>query len=151
MFAAHRRQCPLAARGFAKRLQLASRPHPFADLIDLDVAPDGKGASTATLIAGQKHMNPHGVVHGAVIYALADTGMGAALYPTLEAGQACATIEIKISYFRPVGGGEIHCATQIDNKGRSIAHLTSRVEQGGKLVALATGSFAILAAPPIKA
>ena len=26
-------------------------------------------------------------MHGAVMFALADTGMGAALYPTLEAGQ----------------------------------------------------------------
>ncbi len=130
---------------------MSSRPHPFADLIDLAVIPDGKGGSTATLVAEQKHMNPHGVVHGAVIYALADTGMGAALYPTLDAGQACATIEIKISYFRPVASGEIQCTTQIDNKGRSIAHLTSRIEQRGKLVALATGSFAILAAPPASA
>lgn len=127
---------------------MAGRPHPFAELIDLAVASDGMGGSTATLTAEHKHMNPHGVVHGAVIYALADTGMGAALYPTLDAEQACATIEIKISYFRPVAGGEIHCATHIDNKARSIAHLTSRIEQGGKLVALATGSFAILAAPP---
>ena len=63
---------------------MASRPHPFADLIDLAVTPDGKGGSTAALIAEHKHMNPHGVVHGAVIYAMADTGMGAALYPTLE-------------------------------------------------------------------
>ncbi|MBK6707832.1 MAG: PaaI family thioesterase [Sphingomonadales bacterium] len=130
---------------------MASRPHPFADLIGLAVAPDGKGGSTATLTAEHGHMNPHGVVHGAVIYALADTGMGAALYPSLDAGQACATIEIKISYFRPVAGGEIRCTTQVDNKGRSIAHLTSRIEQGEKLVALATGSFAILAAPPGKA
>ena len=130
---------------------MTSRPHPFADLIDLAVTPDGKGGSTATLTAEPKHMNPPGVVHGAVIYALADTGMGAALYPTLDTGQACATIEIKISYFRPVTSGEIRCTTLIDNKGRSIAHLTSRIEQGGKLVALATGSFAILAAPPGKA
>ncbi len=128
-----------------------NRPHPFADLIDLAVAADGKGGSVATLVAEQKHMNPHGVVHGAVVYALADTGMGAALYPMLQAGQACVTIEIKISYFRPVAGGDIHCASQIVNKGRSIAHMTSRIEQGGKLVALATGSFAILAAPPGKA
>ena len=128
---------------------MASRPHPFAELIDLAVTPDGKGESVASLVVDQKHMNPHGVVHGAVIYALADTGMGAALYPTLEAGQACATIEIKISYFRPVSGGKLRCATQVDKKGRNIAHLTSRTELDGKLVALATGSFAILAAPPV--
>ena len=37
-------------------------------------------------------MNPHNVVHGAVLYAMADTGMGAALYPTLSADKVCATI-----------------------------------------------------------
>ena len=127
---------------------MSSLPHPFADLIGLTVAPDGLGGSIATLIADDKHMNPHGVVHGAVVYALADTGMGAALYPTLEKGQACATIDIKMSYFRPVKSGAISCTSAIDNKGRTIAHLTAKIEQGGKLVALATGNFAILAAPP---
>ena len=125
--------------------------HPFADLIALQIDEQRAGFSRLSLLIGPDHLNPHGVAHGAVLYALADTGMGAALYPTLEAGQACATIEIKISYFRPVSGGEIRCATQIDNKGRSIAHLTSRIEQDGKLVALATGSFAILATPPATA
>lgn len=37
-------------------------------------------------------MNPRNVVHGAVLYAMADTGMGAALYPTLSADKVCATI-----------------------------------------------------------
>jgi acyl-CoA thioesterase len=127
---------------------MSSRPHPFADLIGLTVAPDGFGGSSASLVAGNEHMNPHGVVHGAVVYAMADTGMGAALYPTLDDGQACATIDIKISYFRPVKSGPITCTAALDNKGRTIAHLTAKIEQDGKLVAMATGNFAILAAPP---
>jgi acyl-coenzyme A thioesterase PaaI-like protein len=59
-------------------------PHPFADLIGLrfDDAPDGK--SRCRVLIRPELLNPHGVVHGAVAYALADTGMGGALYPMLE-------------------------------------------------------------------
>jgi acyl-CoA thioesterase len=60
---------------------MASRPHPFGDLIDLAVIPDGRGGSTASITAEHKHMNPHGVVHGAVIYALADNGYGRCTLP----------------------------------------------------------------------
>ncbi|MCP4316284.1 MAG: PaaI family thioesterase [Hyphomicrobiales bacterium] len=42
-------------------------------------------------------LNPRNVVHGGVIYALADTGMGAALYRMLDEGKSCATINCSIS------------------------------------------------------
>ena len=89
------------------------------------------------------HLNPHRVVHGAVLYALADTGMGAALYPTLADGEICATIEIKINYFKPVSGGEVACTTRIVNRGRSVANLESRLFVGETLVAQANGNYAI--------
>lgn len=122
--------------------------HPFAELIGLAVDQVADGSTIASIMVGGQHLNPHGVVHGAVIYALADTGMGAALYPTLDAGQACATIDIKISYFRPVAGGRLECTTTLDNKGRTIAHLTSRIIQNDRLIAIASGNFAILASAP---
>ncbi len=93
-------------------------------------------------------MNPHGVAHGAVLYALADTGMGAALYPTLEPGELCATIEIKITYFKPVAGGTVVCTTEMPNRGRSVAHLESSLHVDGRLVARAAGSFAIFRPTP---
>lgn len=129
-------------------MQREGLSHPFASLIGLHLTLQAKGSSEMQLSVAPEHMNPQGVVHGAVIYAMADTGMGAALYPMLESGQACATIEIKISYFRPVMAGNLLCTTTVDNKGKSIAHMTSRIERDGKLIALATGSFAILAEAP---
>ena len=53
--------------------------HPFADLIGLTLDQQGGGSSTFSLSVDDRHLNPHGVVHGAVLYAMADTGMGAAL------------------------------------------------------------------------
>ncbi len=123
-------------------------PHPFGDLIDLRVDEQGPGNSTLTLEVAPRHLNPHAVVHGAVIYALADTGMGAALYPTLAEGEICATIEIKISYFRPVQEGRLRCMTQLVNRGRTIANLESRVYRDTTLVAQANGNYAIFAPRP---
>ncbi len=95
------------------------------------------------MAVSEKHLNPHKVVHGAVIYALADTGMGSALYPTLAEGQLCATVEIKINYFKPVRLGELTCITELVNRGKTIANLDSSVYSGEVLVAKANGNYAI--------
>ena len=46
--------------------------NPFADLIDLKVEAQRAGHSVLSLTLAQQHMNPHGVVHGAVVFALAE-------------------------------------------------------------------------------
>ncbi len=117
--------------------------HPFAELIGLQVLDQAAGRSTLQLRIDAHHLNPHRVAHGAVLYALADTGMGAALYPTLAAGELCATIEIKISYFKPVRGGLLECRTELVNRGKAVANLESRLYLGELLVAQANGHFAI--------
>lgn len=119
--------------------------HPFADLIDLKIDEQGIGHGRCSLVVTEKHLNPHKVVHGAVIYALADTGMGLALYPTLTEGEICATIEIKINYFKPVTSGPLTCVTALINRGRTVANLDSRVYVGDTLVAHANGNYAIFA------
>ena len=117
--------------------------HPFADLIDLKVEAKRAGHSVLSLTLAPQHLNPRGVVHGAVVFARADTGMGSALYPMLAPGQICATIDIAISYFRPVQTGRLVCTSEVLNRGRTVAHLSSRVMAGEQLVASATGNFAI--------
>jgi acyl-CoA thioesterase len=117
--------------------------HPFAERIGLIVEEQRAGFSKCTLEVAGHHQNPHGVAHGAVIYALADTGMGAALYPTLAEGELCATIEVKINYFKPVVSGVITCITEVVNRGRTVANLQSRVFAGETLVAQANGNYSI--------
>lgn len=117
--------------------------HPFAELIDLRTDERRAGFSRLSLKVTRAHLNPHRVVHGAVVYAMADTGMGAALYPTLAEGEICATIEIKINYFKPITEGTLSCVTELVNRGRTIANLESKVYLGEKLVAQANGNYAI--------
>lgn len=120
--------------------------HPFAELIGLTFsAPPSDGTSSCELTLAPGHLNPHGVVHGAVLFAMADTGMGAALYPGLAGAESCATIEIKINFHRTVRDGRLHCRSTLVNRGRSVATLESRITQGDRLVASASGNFAIFA------
>lgn len=117
--------------------------HPFADLIGLQIDQQGDGRSECSLQVQPHLHNPHRVVHGAVLYALADTGMGAALYPSLAPGELCATVEIKISYFKPVTGDRVRCTTTLQNRGKRLANLDSRLYCNDVLVAHANGNYAI--------
>lgn len=117
--------------------------HPFAELIDLHTDETKAGSSTLSLLVAPRHLNPHQVVHGAVLFAMADTGMGAALYPTLEVDEICATIEVKINYFKPVSQGTVVCKTELVNRGKSVANLESRLYVEQVLVAQANGNYAI--------
>lgn len=117
--------------------------HPFADLVGLSIDKQEQGSSLCSIEVSDQLLNPHGVAHGAVVYALADTGMGAALYPSLEQGQICATIEIKINYYRPVYKGLISCETQVVNRGKTVANMESSIYCNGKLVAKANGNYSI--------
>lgn len=117
--------------------------HRFVDHVGLRIVESGNGTSLLSLTLQPHHRNLNGVAHGAVLFTLADTGMGAALYPTLEPHEACSTIEVKIAYFRPVTGGEIECRSSLVYRGRSTASLESSLTVDGVLVSRASGTFAI--------
>ena len=105
-------------------------PNAFAELIGLRIERQSAGESTLTLDICDSHLNPHAVVHGAVLYALVDTGMGAALYPTLAEGELCATIEIKISDFKPVRSGRLVRASRRYARPTSASCRAARAPRG---------------------
>ena len=124
---------PLKMKGF----------HKFGDLIGFEFTKFEKGYSQCVLQINEKHFNPHNVVHGGVLYSMADTGMGGALYSLLEKDELCATVEIKISYFKPVREGTVICDTKVIHKGKTIGVLESEIINGEKLVAKANGTYSI--------
>jgi acyl-CoA thioesterase len=122
---------------------MSEHPHPFADLIGLTFDSAESGSSQCRVPVRPELLNPHGVVHGAVAYALADSGMGGALYTLLEKGESCATIEIKIVYLSSVREGELICNTRVVRKGSRVAVIESEVFESDRLVAKALGTYSI--------
>ena len=117
--------------------------HPYGELIGLSFTELSKGSSECVLEVDAKLFNPHKVLHGGIIYSMADTGMGGALYSLLEKDELCATIEVKINYFKPVREGTLICRTKVVHKGKNVAVLESEVENEDNIVAKAMGTYTI--------
>jgi acyl-CoA thioesterase len=116
---------------------------PFGDLIGLTFTRCENGLSRCLIEVNEKLLNPHGTLHGGVAYSMADTGMGAALYTRMDEGELCATIEIKIVYFKAVTSGTLTCDTKLIHRSKRIAALESEIKLGEQLVAKALGTFSI--------
>src|ERR1700689_5508168 len=63
-----------------------------------------RGKVVLRMRVGKKHLQVHGVVHGGVLAALADTAGGLATYMAVPRGTRVATIEMKINYLEAVEG-----------------------------------------------
>ena len=124
---------PLNTKGF----------HPFGDLIGLKFTKLEKGYSQCTLEVVDKLLNPHKVVHGGVVYSMADTGMGAAAYTNLGKNELCATIEIKINYFKAIKAGVLTCNTKVIHQGKKLVTMDSEILNDDQIIAKALGTYSI--------
>lgn len=119
---------------------------PFKDLLGFHIEMTD-GASTARLAVDSRHLNPHGVVHGAVMFALIDTAMGGATMSVVEPGNWCATVDITTRFLAPCFGGELAATATVRRAGRRIVHLDASVVDGdGQELTAATGVFAVVPA-----
>jgi uncharacterized protein (TIGR00369 family) len=91
--------------------------------------------------------NPIGVVHGGLVCTLADTVVGCAVHSTLELGVAYTSIDINVSYLRPVtrDSGLLRATGRVTKRGRRVAFATAEVEDGdGRVVATATSTCLVM-------
>ena len=130
------KEFPLESTGF----------NPFGDLIGLSFSQCEGGFSRCALMVTDRLLNPHRVLHGGVIYSLADTGMGGALYTDLDEDESCATVQIDIFYLAAVTSGTLTCETKLVHRGRSVAVLESEIANDGRLVAKALGTYSVFKA-----
>ena len=61
---------------------------PLRSFLEFDIRDGPDGAAVGSLDVDDRHLNPNGIVHGGVVFTLADTAMGrarmAALGPDLQ-------------------------------------------------------------------
>ena len=102
------------------------------------------GVGVAVLELTEKHMNPHGTVHGAVPFTMMDTAMGGAVMHSIDDGRLCATIEMQTRFHRPIAAGTLTATATIITAGRRVVHLSAETrDQDDRLIASATASFAV--------
>jgi len=122
---------------------------PISRLVGFEVAPhdadsvrDGKlplGHAVVSLRCHRQHHNPMGRVHGGLIAALADAAMGIAFGRTLFPGEDFSTIDLKISFIRPVTTGIIRAEARVIDRGLRIGFIQCDIfGPKGKRVATAS-------------
>jgi acyl-CoA thioesterase len=121
---------------------------PLARWLGMTVEPGVDGVAVAHLTTADEHRNPHGTVHGAVLFALADTAIGAATMSVLDDANWCASIDVQLRFLRPVFAGRLDARAEVLRAGERVVHSEARIVDGdGELVAHATGTFAVLPRP----
>lgn len=76
---------------------------PFNRTLGMKVDDVGEGHCQIRVPARDAHIGNFVLpaVHGGVLSALADSAGGLAVFTRLEAGQSCATLDLRIDYLRP--------------------------------------------------
>jgi uncharacterized protein (TIGR00369 family) len=95
------------------------------------------------------HYNPAGVVHGGYVATLLDGAIALAVYSTLAADTPYSTLDLKITYLRPLteDSGPVRAEATVLHSGRTVASAEARLlDKDDKLCAHATGTC-IIAAP----
>jgi uncharacterized protein (TIGR00369 family) len=115
---------------------------PVARLLGLEIDQVSEGLVTFAFVPAEYHYNPVGTVHGGILTTLLDSAMGCAVHSRLRAGLSYTTLELKMSFLRPVRvttgrmrgegkvvhlGGRVATAEAhlVDGDGQLYAHGTS--------------------------
>jgi len=88
--------------------------------LGFDVERVERGHAIFLLDVRSHHKQIHGVVHGGILAALADTTAAIAAYTTVPRGTEIATVELKINYLEPVPGGRIKADARVLRTGRNF-------------------------------
>jgi len=86
-------------------------------------------------------LNPHGTIQGGIVAAMLDETMGPALYFLADRKFVASSLDMTISFIRPVTLGRVIAKGRVVNTGKSIAFLQAELfDVSGKLLARATST-----------
>ncbi|TMD72565.1 MAG: PaaI family thioesterase [Chloroflexi bacterium] len=105
----------------------------------------GEGSATVEMTPSEDMANHAGFVHGGMITALADSAMGRSLRTLVPGVARAMSFDLKLNFISAAKVGEKLVAVgNVVHAGRRTAVTECRVEApGGRLVATASGTFAI--------
>jgi uncharacterized protein (TIGR00369 family) len=112
------------------------------ELLGFDVESVHEGRAIFRLDVRPIHKQIHGVVHGGILAALADTTAAIAAYSVIPHGVEIATLELKINYLEGVPGGRVKADARVLRAGRNFIVTECEIfNESGSLAAKALLTF----------
>jgi uncharacterized protein (TIGR00369 family) len=124
---------------------------PMARLIDFRLRVAEPGRIVMELEPHEGLENTIGLLHGATAAVLLDTAMGCAISTMLPAGQGAVTLDLKLTYLRPlsVKSGTISAEGKLIKLGRQTSYAEGFVRDGADNLAVhATATFSMVGETP---
>ena len=132
-----------------KRIEDALSTVPFAKLLGIKLDAVEPGDATLSLQIRDDFKQNAGVVHGGVIASLIDSATAFAIVPLLKADERTTTVDLTISYLRPlVAGGMVARAKVLRAGQRLIVVSADLVDDAGNLAATALSTYIRLPSIP---
>ena len=119
---------------------------PIVNLMRMRPVAAEVGRVTFTCDPDESHYNPIGTVHGGLVCTLLDSVLGCAVQTTLPKGQGYTSLEIKISYLRPVMAdtGQLTAVGIVTTPGSRAAFAEGTGHDSrGKLIATASSTLLV--------
>jgi acyl-CoA thioesterase len=125
-----------------RRLRAAANAVPFSKLLGIELVEVTNGAATLSLKIRKELKQNHGVVHGGAIASLIDSAMAFAIIPLLATEERVTTVDLTISYLRPLTKGRATCVAKVVRAGRRLFVVSAEVVgDDGKLAATALSTY----------
>ena len=129
------------------RALIASGRRPgIAVSLDFTLAEAEPGRAVFVGTPGEHAYNPIGTVHGGYAATLLDSACGCAVHSRLDATQAYTTLELKVSYLKPItkDTGRLRAEGQVVSLGRRAAFAEATLaDESGRVYATATSTLLV--------
>lgn len=125
-----------------RRVQKALGTVPFAKLLGIKLDDIGPGTATLSLLVRKELKQNHGVVHGGAIASLIDTATAFAIISLLAPKEKVTTVDLTISYLRPLTGGRMKAVARVLRAGRRLFVVSADIfDKDGKLTTTALSTY----------
>ena len=109
------------------------RLDPFSQWLGIRRVVEGEGYCTLEMVIRPEMLNGHGIAHGGITYALADSAFA---FASNSRGRKAVSIETSINHLKPLNVGDVITAVAEETSlGHKIAIYHIRVTKGDVLVA----------------
>jgi uncharacterized protein (TIGR00369 family) len=133
-----------------QRIKRGLERMPFGQLLGIQLESAERGMATMSFEVTDLLKQNNGVVHGGAIASLIDTATAFAIIPLLKDGETASTIELSISYLRPLVAGRVTCSALVRREGKRLIALSADVLDGeGNLAATSLSTYMRLPKRPI--
>src|SRR5258708_5192864 len=122
---------------------------PIAQLLGMRAVEAEEGRAVVAVQPAEYHANQAGVAHGGLAAALLDGATWTALHTTMPANVFCTTLQMNISYLRPIpiDGRDVRAEARVIHRGRRTGAAEDAIhDASGKLCAHATTTCLVIGA-----